>query len=68
MVRRLDGSAALRDLLLRVGALVEDLPEVVELDLEPVLVNEEGAFVGDASLRVEVRAPEPPLEARVRRY
>ena len=68
VVQRLDGSRALRDLLLRVGALVEDLPEVVELDLEPVLVNEEGAFVGDASLRVEVRAPEPPLEARVRRH
>ncbi|MBO0706612.1 MAG: acetate--CoA ligase family protein, partial [Candidatus Dormibacteraeota bacterium] len=68
VVLRLGGSPALRDLVLRVSALVEDLPEVVELDLEPVLVNEEGAFVGDASLRVEVRAPQPPLEARVRRY
>ena len=68
VVLRLGGSPALRELVLRVGALVEDLPEVVELDLEPVLVNEEGAFVGDASLRVEVRAPQPPLEARVRRH
>ena len=35
--------AALRDLVLRVSALAEDLPEVVELDLNPVVVGTEGA-------------------------
>lgn len=39
---------ALRDLLLRVGALAEDVPEVVELDLNPVLAGPEGASALDA--------------------
>src|SRR5947207_4445756 len=32
-------TAALEDLLLRVGRLAEDLPEIAELDLNPVLAN-----------------------------
>jgi acetate---CoA ligase (ADP-forming) len=58
--------AALRDLVLRVSALAEDLPEVVELDLNPVVVGTDGAWVVDARIRVELRDPPPPDGARPR--
>lgn len=57
--------AALTDLLHRVSAMVEDLPEVAELDLNPVFVRP----VGQGSLAVDVRmrlAP-PPAPTRRRR-
>lgn len=40
--------AALQDLVLRLAALAEDLPEVRELSLEPVLASAAGAYVGNA--------------------
>ncbi|MGH2391056.1 MAG: acetate--CoA ligase family protein, partial [Chloroflexota bacterium] len=45
---------ALRDLLLRVSQLVEDLPEITEMDLNPVLVRQadHGAIVLDARIRL----------------
>jgi acetate---CoA ligase (ADP-forming) len=43
---------ALKDLLHRVNAMVEDLPEVAELDLNPVFVREEGAVAVDVRMRV----------------
>jgi acetyl coenzyme A synthetase (ADP forming)-like protein len=60
--------AALEDLLLRVGALVEAHPEVAELDLNPVMVlpRGQGAVVVDARLRVEAAPPPLPLAARRR--
>jgi ATP-grasp domain len=42
------------------GALAEDLPEIAELDLNPVLVGVDGAQVVDARTRVEPRDPAPP--------
>ncbi|MFE2754954.1 GNAT family N-acetyltransferase [Actinosynnema sp. NPDC059335] len=39
---------ALQDLVLRLAALAEDLPEVRELSLEPVLASAAGAYVGNA--------------------
>ena len=45
--------AALRDLLLRVSALVGAAPEIQELDFNPVMVLTEGAIVADVRLRVE---------------
>lgn len=57
---------ALRDLLLRVSALAEDLPEVVALDLNPVVLGSKGAWVVDARIRVELRDPRPPEGARLR--
>jgi acetate---CoA ligase (ADP-forming) len=56
--------AALEDLLLRVGALVEAHPEVAELDLNPVIALTEGVMVVDARVRVEAASPPPPLSAR----
>jgi len=58
--------AALREVVLRVGALAEDLPELAELDLNPVLVGADGAQVVDARVRVEPRDPAPPEGARPR--
>jgi acyl-CoA synthetase (NDP forming) len=38
----------LRDLLLRVSRLADDLPEITELDLNPVIARPDGVFVVDA--------------------
>jgi len=58
--------AALEDLLLRVGALVEAHPQVAELDLEPVRALACGVVVVDARVRVETASPRPPLASRRR--
>ncbi len=52
--------AALKDLLLRVSALVEHCPEVREMDLNPVKVLTSGARVVDARIRVGRRPILPP--------
>jgi acetyl coenzyme A synthetase (ADP forming)-like protein len=44
--------AALVDLLLRLSLLADDLPEVAELDLNPVLALPDGCFAVDARVRV----------------
>jgi acyl-CoA synthetase (NDP forming) len=51
---------AIEDVLLRLSALVEAHPEVVELDLNPVRALPRGAVVVDARVRV---APAPPPPA-----
>ncbi len=43
---------ALVDLLLRVGRLAEDLPEVLEADCNPAIVSPSGVVVVDARLKV----------------
>jgi acetate---CoA ligase (ADP-forming) len=48
-------SAALADLLLRLGRLAADLPEIAELDLNPILAGPDGCVAVDA--RVRVAAP-----------
>jgi acetate---CoA ligase (ADP-forming) len=48
--------AAVEDLLLRVALLAEELAEVAELDLNPVIAGPEGVVAVDA--RVRVAAPE----------
>jgi acetyltransferase len=47
-------SQALEDLLLRLSALIEDVPEITELDLNPVKVmpQGEGYWVVDARIMV----------------
>ena len=63
---RLD-SGSLEELLLRLSVLVEDLPHIAELDLNPVLVRPSlgGSVVLDARIRVVVPRPESPLGARL---
>jgi acyl-CoA synthetase (NDP forming) len=52
--------AALRDLLTRVSALVEAVPEIRELDFNPVAVLPRGVAILDARVRVERRTPAAP--------
>lgn len=49
--------AALETLLLRVGRLVDDLAEIAEMDLNPVIAGPGGATAVDVKLRL---APVPP--------
>jgi acyl-CoA synthetase (NDP forming) len=49
-------TAAVSDLLLRIGRLVDDIPEVVELDLNPVIAGPDGCVAVDARIRVAPQA------------
>jgi acetate---CoA ligase (ADP-forming) len=49
--------AALADVIRRIGALVEVVPELVELDLNPVIVFEPGRGAIAADARVRLRRP-----------
>jgi acetyl coenzyme A synthetase (ADP forming)-like protein len=53
--------AALEQVILRVGALVEDIHEISELDLNPVIVFPEGQGVAIVDARVHVAEALPPL-------
>jgi acetate---CoA ligase (ADP-forming) len=55
-------ATALVDLVLRLARLAEDIPEVAELDLNPVLALEDGYVAVDA--RVRVRPAERPSTAK----
>ena len=57
--------AALEQLLLRVARLADNLPEVAELELNPVLVAVDGISVLDATVRVA--APSARLDTGPRR-
>lgn len=58
---------AVEDLLLRLGRLAEELPEVAELDLNPVLAGPDGVVAVDAKLRLHAIGTEPdPALRRLR--
>jgi acyl-CoA synthetase (NDP forming) len=57
---------ALRDVLLRVSRFTEDLPEITELDLNPVIAGPDGAVVVDARIRVAPQLPQDPFLRRLR--
>ena len=57
---------ALRDLLLRVSRLADDLPEVTELDLNPVIARPDGVFVVDARIKVTPYRPQDPFLRKLR--
>ena len=60
--------AALEDLLLRVGRLADEVPEVRELDCNPVLVGPTGVIAVDVKVRAaRVPATPDPLLRRMRR-
>jgi acetyl coenzyme A synthetase (ADP forming)-like protein len=50
-------SPSLSELLLRLGKLAEELPEVVELDLNPILAGPAGCVAVDARVRVAPAVP-----------
>ena len=56
--------AALRDMLLRVSRMVDDLPQIAELELSPVIARTNGVQAVDG--RVRIRAAEP-ADAHLRR-
>jgi acyl-CoA synthetase (NDP forming) len=53
--------SALEQVILRVGTLVEDIHEIGELDLNPVIVLPEGQGVSIVDARVRVAETLPPL-------
>ena len=56
---------ALADLLCRVGCMAEALPEIVEMDLNPVVASPDGCLVLDAKIRLAHPAVvEPALRRR----
>jgi acetyltransferase len=57
--------AALQDAILRLGALVSDFDSIQEMDLNPVLVLEEGRGYSTVDARIILTQPPGP-EARVR--
>jgi acyl-CoA synthetase (NDP forming)/GNAT superfamily N-acetyltransferase len=44
--------AAVEDLLQRIGTLADELPEIAELDLNPVIVHPHGLVTVDAKIRI----------------
>jgi acyl-CoA synthetase (NDP forming) len=61
--RKFDVSA-LEDALLRISALVDDFPQIAELDCNPFVVNEQGGQILDARVRVSQVEPQPLLGVR----
>ncbi len=54
---------ALEDIVVRIGWLAANHPEIAELDLNPVIVAPTGATAVDARVRVERPAHRPPYPA-----
>ena len=48
---------ALRDMLLRVSQMADELPQIAELDLSPVAARPDGARAIDARVRVQAAEP-----------
>ena len=57
---------ALADTLLRVSRLADDLPEVAELDLNPVIARPDGVSAVDARVRITPAEPQDPFLRRLR--
>jgi acyl-CoA synthetase (NDP forming) len=58
---------ALDDLVVRVGRLADELPEVAEMDLNPVIVSPSGAIAVDVKVRLQpVTTPAEPYLRRLR--
>ncbi|MCM4084853.1 bifunctional acetate--CoA ligase family protein/GNAT family N-acetyltransferase [Paractinoplanes hotanensis] len=60
-------TTALEDLLLRIGRLAEDFPEIAELDLNPVLAGPDGVVAVDAKMRLAAAGSEPDPTLRTLR-
>ena len=55
-----------RDVLLRVSRLTDDLPEMTELDLHPVIACADGAVAVEARVRFAAQAAQDPFLRRLR--
>ena len=59
-------TAALADALLRVSRLTDDLPEISELNLDPVVVRQDGIYCVDMRVRISPAEPRDPFLRRLR--
>jgi acyl-CoA synthetase (NDP forming)/GNAT superfamily N-acetyltransferase len=59
-------SGPLADLLLRVGRLADELPEVTELELSPVIAGPDGTAVVNARIQVGPYQPQDPYLRKLR--
>ncbi|WP_265518294.1 acetate--CoA ligase family protein [Nitratireductor luteus] len=50
---------ALADMIVRVSELINDYPEISELDLNPVFATKDGAIAADVRIVVDYSQPEP---------
>ncbi|HTZ26609.1 MAG TPA: GNAT family N-acetyltransferase [Streptosporangiaceae bacterium] len=57
---------ALRETLLRVSRLADDLAEVAELDLNPVIARPDGVFAVDARIRITPAQQQDPFLRKLR--
>jgi acyl-CoA synthetase (NDP forming) len=55
--------AAIEDTLLRVSAMVEAHPEIVELDCNPLIAGPDGGMIVDARVRIEAAPPSRPTSS-----
>jgi acyl-CoA synthetase (NDP forming)/GNAT superfamily N-acetyltransferase len=58
--------AALRETLLRVSRLADDLPEIAELDLNPIIARPDGVSAVDARIRLAPTQPRDPFLRKLR--
>ena len=61
-------AGAIDSVLLAVSQLLADVPELAELDINPLLVNHEGAIALDARIRLSASAPAGALNFAIRPY
>jgi acetyltransferase len=59
---------ALHAVLVAVSQLLADVPQVAELDINPLIVNHEGAIALDARIRVSVKGPAGAQNFAIRPY
>jgi hypothetical protein len=57
---------ALREMLLRVSRLADDLPEVAALDLDPVIARPDRALAAGARIRLAPSQPDDPFLRKLR--
>jgi len=58
--------APVRDVLLRVSQMADDLPQIAELDLSPVVARRDGAQVVDGRIRITAAEPADAYLRRLR--
>jgi acyl-CoA synthetase (NDP forming)/GNAT superfamily N-acetyltransferase len=58
--------SAVADVLLRVSRLADDLPEVAELDLNPMIARADGCQAADARIRIVPAEPDDPFLPKLR--
>lgn len=59
-------TAALIDVLLRVARMADLLPDIADVDLNPVIAAEHGCRIVDARIRLQPREPTDPLLRQLR--